>query len=188
MSQLVTAIAGGAVGSIFTVAIRYAAVPSEVRHNDRQIVDIDRDLDRFAADEYARLRNELPKLLNQGGQRLERFTATSDRSKGLAREMSLAISWSMQLYRDHENAQVTIDRELMASEKWLHWLYRQLHLRHKPIAKLTTPERAAVFLDRWRTLTVSSGEKLHMPDPRKRSIEAATQFLDLEQRPSVDRV
>jgi hypothetical protein len=186
MSQLVTAIAGGAVGSIFTVAIRYAAVPSEVRHNDRQIIDIDRDLDRFAADEYARLRNELPKLL--GGQRLERFTATSDRSKGLAREMSLAISWSMQLYRDHENAQLTIYRELMASEKWLHWVYRQLDPRHKPIAKLTTPERATVFLDRWRTLTVSSGEKLHMPDPRKRSIEAATQLLDQEQRPSVDRL
>lgn len=186
MSQLVTAIAGGAVGSIFTVAIRYAAVPSEVRHNDRQIVDIDRDLDRFAADEYARLRNALPRLLDQRG--LERFTATSDRSKGLAREISLAVSWSMQLYRDHENAQLTAYRELVASEKWLHWLYRRLHPSYKPIAKLTTPERAATFLDRWRTLTVSSREKLYMADPRKRSIEAATQLLDREQHPCVDQV
>lgn len=83
-SQLVIALAGGAVGSVLTAVstavIRYGAVPAEVRHNDRQVADIDRDLDRFAADEYARLRNvELPKLLSRDG--LEKWTATSDRSK-----------------------------------------------------------------------------------------------------------
>src|SRR5271168_1133345 len=58
------AIVGGAAGSGLTLVARYAAIPSEVRHHDRQIGDIDRDLDRYAADEYTRLRNAvLPGLV-----------------------------------------------------------------------------------------------------------------------------
>jgi hypothetical protein len=185
-SQLVIALAGGAVGSVLTAVstavIRYGAVPAEVRHNDRQIAEIDRDLDRFAADEYTRLRNvELPKLLHQGG--LEKWTAASDRSITMAREWALMISWSMQLYRDHENAQMTTYREIVASEGRLHWAYRRIHPRHKRLAELTTPERAAAFLDRWRKLTVASGEKVHMPDPRNRSIAHAMHLLDQEETP-----
>jgi hypothetical protein len=168
---------GGTVGSVLTLAGRYASMPAEVRHHDREIAEIERDLDRFAADEYARLRNVLlPQLL---GPSIERFSMQSQRAPNAKlRDHVAMVSWSMQLYRDHENAQLGRYQDIRASETWAHWLYRSL--RRKPIPALETPKRAAAFLDRWPTLRVSSSEKPHMPDPRRRSIAQAMADLDTQ--------
>lgn len=53
--SLLVAVAGGAVGSVLTILARYGAVPAEVRQHDQETTDMDRDLNRFAADESARL-------------------------------------------------------------------------------------------------------------------------------------
>jgi hypothetical protein len=178
--SLLVALAGGAIGSALTTLSRYSAVPSEVRQHDRQIAEIDADLDRFAADEYARLRNvELPQLLSP--QLVQTLTASGGNamdSKTKAKQWALLISFSMQLYRDHENGRLADYREIIGSETRGHWLYRKL--RRKPVAALKTPSLATTFLDRWKTLSVSTHEKAHMPDPRKRSIAQATQQLDAE--------
>jgi hypothetical protein len=75
--------------------------------------------------------------------------------------------------------QLAAYREIVGTEKSAHRLYRKI--RHRPIAELRTPELASVFLDRWRTLHVSSNEGAHMPDPRRRSIGAAMKALDVEE-------
>lgn len=179
--SLLVAIAGGAVGSAITLAGRYAAVPSEVRHHDRQIAEIDQDLDRFAADEYARLRNVvLPQLLSS--KMVQTFSATGGNafdSKTKAKEWALMISFSMQLYRDHENARLADYREIIGAEKLAHSVYRRI--RHRPLRELESPEQAAAFLDRWKSLTVATHEPAHMPDPRKRSMAQALAALDREQ-------
>jgi hypothetical protein len=55
-------VVGGAAGSVLTLLARYAAVPAEVDQHDRQVADIDRDPDRFAADAYASLRNVVQRV------------------------------------------------------------------------------------------------------------------------------
>jgi hypothetical protein len=178
--SLLVAVAGGAVGSVLTLAGRYSAVPSEVRHHDRQIAEIDRDLDRFAADEYARLRNvELPELLDSR----MKMNLTADGGNGMgskarAKLWSLKLSWSMQLYRDHENGQLAKYQDIIASEGRVHWLYRRLG--QHPIATLETPALAAAFLDCWKKIKIASNESAHMPDPRTRSIELAMTMLAAE--------
>lgn len=95
-----------------------------------------------------------------------------------ARKLGAARSFSMQLYRDHENGQLAKYAEIIASDKRAHWLWRKALKR--PVPDLRTPAIAADFLDRWTALRVSTHERPHMPDPRKRSIAYAMSALDLE--------
>jgi hypothetical protein len=171
------AVVGGAAGSLLTLLARYAAVPAEVDQHDRQVADIDSDLDRYAADEYARHRNVALAALAPKP-RIERMTVQPDRSKVLAHQFSLAVSASMQLYRDERTARTGEHREVATSESWLHRTYRRLHRHCGPLAELKTPERAQAFLNRWPALPISRA--MHMPDPRGRSIEAACRLLDEE--------
>jgi hypothetical protein len=94
---------GGVAGSVLTVLACYAAVPAEVDQHNRQVADIDDDLDRYAADEYARLRNvALASLAPEPG--IEKMTVQPDLSKVLAHQRNLVVSASMQFYRDEQTA------------------------------------------------------------------------------------
>jgi hypothetical protein len=171
------AIVGGAAGSVLTLLARYAAVPAEVDQHNRQVADIDRDLDRFAADAYASLRNVvLAGLAPEPG--IERMTVQPNRSKVIAHQVSLSVSASMQLYRDEQTARTREHRGIAASEGRVHWIYRRIRPGLSPLAELATPARAKAFLDRWPGLPIS--RSMHMPDPRDRSIEAACRLLDEE--------
>jgi hypothetical protein len=179
VNELVTALAGGAIGSLITAGVRYAAIPSEVRQHDRQIAEIDWDLDRFAADEYARLRNVvLPEVLPPTGVTHLVLEPNARTPPERAKQYTNAIAYSIQLYRDHEHGRITQYVDIVASEKWAHKVWRLIESR--PIPSLKTPLSAARFLDRWWTLRVSSSERAHLPDPRQRTIAAAEKSLDKE--------
>lgn len=180
MSELVVALAGGAIGSVLTTLARYSAVPAEVRQHDRQIAEIDADLDRFAADEYARLRNAvLPQFLNPDAKQRMTFQQQPGKQPQMrAKEWIVVVAASIQLYRDHENAQIGRYREIVASENLAHRIWRMTE--SKLVPQLQTPPVAARFIDRWWTLRTSTAERAHMPDPRQRSIAAATKSLDKE--------
>jgi hypothetical protein len=164
------AIAGGAAGSVLTLLARYAAVPAEIRHHDRQVADIDRDLDRYTADEYVRLRTVLYEIKRPGGEPAQLAPEL------VAYKLALATTWSIHLYRDEETGRLRQYRDLAASEGWAHWVVRRLHPRLDAIAPLATPARAAVFVDDWRKLVPEPwGAKLL--DPRQRTIGGVSTLL-----------
>jgi hypothetical protein len=167
-------VAAGAAGSVLTMLTRYTAIPAQVRHHDRQVADIDGDLDRFAADECARLMSIVYAI------RFPNHTEDDGRPKVVvALECGQAVARSMQLYRDEETARIRERRELAASEGWAHWTWRRLHPRLGPFSALSTPERAACLLDRWIELVpYKAGQRDYRFDPRKRSINDMTVLLD----------
>jgi hypothetical protein len=168
-------VAAGAAGSALTMLARVTIVPDQVAAHDRRITDIDLDLDRFVADEYVRLAFALREIRYPGGEDSEAPP------REVSRECAIAVVGSTQLCRDEENARVREKREMVASEGLAHRIWRRLARR--PVAALTTPERASRVFDRWQTLVPSYGgeEKIvRLIDPRERTI--AKVAPDLEAR------
>ena len=165
-------VAAGAAGSVLTMLARYAAIPSQVRHHDRQVADIDQDIDVFAADEISRLM-DLVFRIRFPNQELPKVAKPV-----IAYECAQAVGASMQLYRDWEKTRLREYRELIASEGWAHRAWRKLHPRRREIAKLCTPTRAAKLLDLWPSLVPHAHKVGEDFDPRVRSIRYMTTLLD----------
>lgn len=166
-------VAAGAAGSALTMLARVTSVPSEVAAHDRRIADIDADLDRYVADEYVRLAFDLREIRFPGGE------DSQAPQREVSRACAIAVVRSTQLYRDEENARIREMREMVAPEGVGHRAWRLLARR--PIAALTTPDRASRVLDKWQTLVPSYGgeEKIvGLIDPRDRTIAKVAPELD----------
>jgi hypothetical protein len=166
-------VAAGAAGSVLTMLARVTSVPSEVAAHDRRIADIDADLDRYVADEYVRLAFDLREIRFPGGE------DSPAPQREISRACAIAVVRSTQLYRDEENARMRELREMVAPEGLAHRAWRRLARR--PIAALTTPDRASRVLDKWQTLVPSYGgeEKIvRLIDPRERTIAKVAPELD----------
>jgi hypothetical protein len=162
VSDLVAALAGGAIGSALTMLARVGNAPAEVDHHDRRIRDIDADLERFVADEHTRLVFEAVELRGATAAGLKTPLDTA-----------FAVDRAIHKYRDEETRCVREVRDIYAIEGAAHWIWRRV--RDRPGVTLATPDRAHALVDRWPRMvpiTEPEGVRLKLTDPRDRSIDA----------------
>lgn len=170
MSDLVLALAGGAVGSVVTWAFglstRWRAIPGEVEEHDRLARHRDEDLEQWVADDHLRLQRELAGIV------VEKAAVGLLYSGSLASAMNLAKERALQAYRDQERqAQRFIDG-LAASETWFHRDHRRQSGRSQ--LRLEATSRVQPVLDRWRDPAWCQPPGvvvLPFNDPTKRTIE-----------------
>lgn len=167
MSDLVIALAGGAVGSLFTasasMARRFASVPSDVARNDFDAAERNDDLETWVADSHrellADLQDRAGQAIRAGVQRGGTIPAATVKVKAI---------W-LHRYRDQERQ---ARRDLFAircREDWTHRAYRRL--RRRPAPSLTATKRVAPVPDEWRRGPTHATDEVRVPDATRRTID-----------------
>jgi hypothetical protein len=183
MTQVVTAILGGAVGVLLSALARALGIPSEARAHDAAIADRDAALATWVADRNYTLRRECEPIRRNVPPNPTGDAALPDGGGGhdpvkarayLAQKADVAIAdakgRALHEYRD-EGRRARLDvATILAAEGFGHRLYRRLTHRTPPT--LTTPDRAAPVLDAWRKPSAMDPERLTFPDDAtKRTLE-----------------
>jgi hypothetical protein len=162
MDPVLTALLGGSIGSIITLAGTLTiGIPAEVRHHDRLAIEYDEDLAQWVSDECVRLERELAGHMNGAGSQLYSGSYLS----GIA----TLKEETLHLYRDQERAAERRRAALLDDEGWRHRAYRWWIVRDQ-LPLLTTPTKAAPILDGWREEVQGSGGSAPVSDPTKRPL------------------
>jgi hypothetical protein len=173
MDPAVTAIIGGAVGSVLTGLVRALGVPSEVRRHDAAVRDRDDILATWIADRDYALKRECkalrdkanlqpppaPGLDQYGNDPHGDWTSLAER---LDRSIADARGAALHQYRD-ENRRARLDMATMlAAEGWPHGIWRRV--RKQPVPPLTAPTKATRLLDGWRKPSGTNPDRQTYPD------------------------
>lgn len=153
MSDLLIALAGGAIGSLITgslaVGARVATISAEVDRHDRLASALAEDLDRWVWDTHHTLRQELNGITNDMA---ARGLLQSGAHGGARAE---AKTRALRRYRDRLSETERAFAELLAQESRRHDLWRRL--RQRPKLKLNEPADASYVVDEWRKDVVRHG-------------------------------
>jgi hypothetical protein len=146
MAGAPTALAGGAIGSLVTLAatagVRFYAARGEIETHDRLVDDLNEDLERWVVDDTARLVRELRDLRNDLNKRNAFYSGEYGFQLGTAKERAL------QAYRDQETRASREAATIPDREGWMHEFWRRW--RRKPRHELTAPSRVKPVVDLWR--------------------------------------
>lgn len=155
---LVTAAVGGSIGSVLTLL---AGVPEQLRSHDRSVSEYDDDLAQWVADEAVRLERETERAKNEAGQQL--YSGSHLRALAHLKEECL------HRYRDQERGARGKRAALLDSEGFRHRAWRWAS-RRGPLPDLSTPSKAELILDAWRSPVTEGGHASPVSDPTKRSL------------------
>ncbi len=176
--QAVGSLAAGAIGSLVTIVVAFAArlstVPREVARHDRLVAERDDDLELWVADQHVRLRRELDH------ERRELAARNALNSGEYAYRLGLVKERSLHSYRDQEQLARRDVAAIYDREGWLHGAWRAI--RGRPRHTLDTPAKVTPILDVWRTPPSRPGsaptsEAPLLNDPTARSVEAILRDL-----------
>jgi len=100
-SELLSALAGGAIGAVLAglgfVAVRLSAVPGDVARHDRRAAALDEGLERWVADDHRKLRQELNGIRNKLSREGHLYSGVIDS------ELAEAKTRALQRYRDRRS-------------------------------------------------------------------------------------
>src|SRR4051794_23295727 len=116
MDSALTALAGGAIGSLITLGatagVRVAAARREIETNDRLVAQLNDDLEQWVIDDTARLRQELRGLRNDLNKRNLFYSGEYAFGLGAAKGRAL------QAYRDQERLAIRQAAAIRERETW----------------------------------------------------------------------
>jgi len=175
VSDLVVALAGGAVGSIVTALTQQAARAriawSEVELHDAEATERNRQLVAWTDDHTLKLARQMQAVTEDENRKGTLY------SSGHGQALADAKAQALHDFRDEEwRAEIELAR-LRAREGAWHRLWR--HLRRKPSPRLAARDEVEPFLDRWREpITRHGSQPSDAVTPLDRTKRTTKQALD----------
>jgi hypothetical protein len=167
VSDLTIALAGGAIGSLFTASIglarRVAAVPSEVERNDFDARERNDDLETWVIDEHHQLG------LTIADRRQQAAAAGVSRGGTIPQATAKVKAISLHRYRDQERQARRDIAVIRGREDWMHRAYRRW--KKLPDPQLTAPQRVQLVLNTWRKPVIVADASVAVRDPTQHTLD-----------------